>query len=142
MEATRFRFGAIVEWAVAAAAIVAVVALGSFAERQVRTVNAVTPVIAREVPAPFVTPPAAIPPGAVSLPMLVLNDGKDIHVGQTMSDVIAQIGTRAEVTEPSMERVPHGQRVTRAYEHGGIRFRLVFEPFDKGAEPRVAAIYR
>ena len=142
MEGTRFRFGAIVEWAVAAAAIVAIVALGSFAERQARTVSAVTPVIAREVPAPLVAPPAAIPPGAVSLPMLVLNDGKDIHVGQTMADVIAQVGTRAEVTEPSIEHVPHGQRVTREYEHGGIRFRLVFEPFDKGAEPRVAGIYR
>lgn len=142
MEATRFRFGAIVEWAVAAAAMVAVVVLGLFAERQARTVSAVTPVIAREVPAPFIATPAAIPPGAVSLPMLVLNDGKDIHIGQTVSDVIAQIGSRAEVTEPSMERVPHGQRVTRSYEHGGIRFRLVFEPFDKGAEPRVAGIYR
>jgi hypothetical protein len=142
MEATRFRFGAIVEWAVAAAAMVAVVVLGLFAERQARTVTAVTPVIAREVPAPFIAPPAAIPPGAVSLPMLVLNDGKDIHIGQTASDVIAQIGSRAEVSEPSIERVPHGQRVTRSYEHGGIRFRLVFEPFDKGAEPRVAGIYR
>ena len=142
MEATRFRFGAIVEWAVAAAAIVAVIALGSFAEREVRTVNAVTAVIAREVPASLVDPPAAIPPGSVSLPLLLLNDGKEIHIGETVSDVIARLGKRAEIAAPSIERVPSGERVTRAYEHGGIRFRLVFEPFDKGAEPRVAGIYR
>ena len=69
MEATRVRFGAIVEWAVAAAAIVAVVALASFADREVRTVSAVTPVIAREVAAagrrhrrpPFLRVPSRVP---------------------------------------------------------------------------------
>jgi hypothetical protein len=142
MEATRFRFGAIVEWAVAAAAIVAVVALGSFTEREVRTVNAVTPVIAREAATPLSAPPAAIPPGSVSIPMLVFSDGKEIHVGDTVSDVRQRLGRNAETAPASTERAPNGERVTATYEHSGIRFRLVLEPFDKGAEPRVAGIYR
>jgi hypothetical protein len=142
MDATRFRFGAVVEWAVAAAAIVAVVALGSFAEREVRTVTAVTPVIAREAASPHIVTPAAIPPGSVSIPILVLSDGKEISVGDTLSDVRTKLGRSAEIGTPVTERVPHGERATATYEHSGIRFRLVFEPFDKGAEPRVAGIYR
>ena len=142
MDATRFRFGAIVEWAVAAAAIVAMVALGSIAEREVRTVNAVTPVIAREAAMPLMATPAAIPPGSVSIPLLVLHDGKEVHVGDRVSDVRARLGKNAEVAPPATERTPNGERVTVTYEHSGMRFRLVFEPFDKGAEPRVAGIYR
>jgi hypothetical protein len=142
MDATRFRFAAIVEWAVAAAAIVALVALALFADREVRTVTAGTPVIAREAPAPVMAPPAAIPPGAISLPLLVFSDGTQINIGETASHVAARLGRNTEAAPPSLERAPYGERLTRTYDHRGIRFRLVFEPFDKGAEPRVAAIYR
>ena len=142
MDAARFRFGAIVEWAVAAAVIIAVVALAFFMDREVRNVNAVTPVIAREAPAPVLTPPAAIPPGAIAVPLLLLSDGTKISIGETVSEVVARLPRSAEVAPPSVERAPHGERVTRTYEHHGIRFRLVVEPFDKGAEPRITAIYR
>ncbi len=142
MATARFGFGAIVEWAVAAAAIVATIVLGSFAKREVRTVTAVTPVIAREAPAPVVAPPAAIPPGAVSVPLLLLNDGREIRIGETVSEVARRLGRNAQTGAASVERAPHGERVTRTYNHGGIRFQLVFEPFAKGAEPRLAAIYR
>lgn len=142
MDAARFRFGAIVEWAVAAAAIVAVVAIVSFADREVRTVTAVTPVIAREAAAPAIAPPAAIPSGAISVPLLLLSDGSKIDIGETASQVAARLGRSSEIASPAVERAPHGERVTRTYEYRGIRFRLVFEPFDKGAEPRIAAIYR
>ena len=143
MDATRFRFGAVVEWAVAAGAIVAVVALASFVEREIRRVTAGTPVIARAAAAqPFAASPAAIPAGAVSLPVLLLSDGTEISLGaDTVGRCRAPRG-RAEAAAPSVERAPHGERVTRTYDRGGIRFRLVFEPFDKGAEPRVTAIYR
>ena len=142
MDAARFRFGAIVEWAVAAAAIVAVVALASFLDREVRNVSAVTPVIAREAPPPVVAPPAAIPPGAIAVPLLLLSDGTKISIGETVSAVIARLPRSAEIAPPSVDRAAHGERVTRTYEHQGIRFRLVVEPFDKAAEPRVTAIYR
>ena len=142
MDAARFGFGAIVEWAVAAAAILAVVALASFADREVRTVTAVTPVIAREAPPQVIAPPAAIPPGAISVPLLLLSDGTKISVGEAASQVAARLPRNAEAAPVSVERAPYGERVTRTYDHQGIRFRLVFEPFDEGSEPRVAAIYR
>ncbi len=117
MEATRFRFGAIARMGrgcrrdcrCGCARI-------DSPMRQARTVSAVTPVIAREVPAPFVAPPASIPPGAVSLPMLVLNDGKDIRVGQTMADVIAQIG-HAGRGHRAFDRT----RAARPARHAGVR---------------------
>jgi hypothetical protein len=142
MDATRFRFVAMVEWAMAAAAILAVVALGAFAEREVRTVTAVTPVIAREATTPLLATPAAIPPGSVSIPIVVLSDGNEIRIGDTVSDVRKRLGRTAEIAPHATERIPNGERVTATYEHSGIRFRLVFEPFDHGAEPRVAGIYR
>ena len=37
--------------------------------------------------------------------------------------------------------VPLGERLTRFYEHAGTRFVLVFEPFERKGEPKVAAIY-
>jgi hypothetical protein len=142
MDATRFRFAAVVEWAMAAAAILAVVAVAAFAEREVRTVTAVTPVSAREATPPLHATPAAIPPGSVSIPLVVLSDGNEIHVGDTLSDARKRLGRNAEIAPPATERIPNGERVTATYEHSGIRFRLVFEPFDKGSEPRVAGIYR
>jgi len=142
MDATRFRFGAFVEWAVAAAAFVAAVALVSFIEREIRTVTAGTPVIAGAAGAPRAASPAAVPAGAVSLPMLLLSDGTEIHLGETQSDVAARLGGHAETAAPAVEHAPNGERVTRTYDRGGIRFRLVFEPVDDGAEPRVTAIYR
>jgi hypothetical protein len=140
MDATRF--GPVVEWAVAAAAIVAVIAVASIADREVRTVTPITPVIAREAPRPEPAPPAAIPPGAISLPLLVLGNGTEITLGETASHVASRLGPNAEVAASSVERAPHGERVTRTYENQGIRFMLVFEAFANGAEPRVAAIYR
>jgi hypothetical protein len=142
MDATRFRFGALVEWGVASAAIVAVVALASFVEREIRRLTAGTPVIARAAAAPIAASPAAIPAGAVSLPVLLLSDGTEISLGDTQSDVAMRLGANSEAALPSVERAPHGERVTRTYDRGGIRFHLVFEPFDEGAEPRVTAIYR
>lgn len=138
----RFRFTPIIEWAAATAAIVGTVALGAFARREAKSVTAVTPVIAREAPAPLIAPPAAVPPGAVSVPILVLNDGRAFRIGEPASEVLVRLGRNAQTGAPSVERGQYGERLTRTYNHGGIRFQLVFEPFDEGAEPRLAAIYR
>ena len=140
MEATRVRFESFIEWAVAAVFIVAMLAIGSVVVREFRTVNAVTPVIAREaLPAPPV--PAGVPSRAVSVPMLLLTDGKAIRVGDSLSAIALRLGRQAEVGTQSVERAPNGERLTRFYEHAGTRFVLVFEPFQPDAEPRIAAIY-
>ena len=42
---------------------------------------------------------------------------------------------------PGIDRGTLGERLTRFYEYSGSRFIVVFEPFERNGEPRVAAIY-
>lgn len=140
MDATRFRVGAVLEWLLAAAGVIALLAAGSLVVHQVRTVSAVTPVIAREVPASVVGAPASVPPGAISLPMLLFPDGKGVRLGETWSEVTARIGKG--IGAPVAERVPNGERVVTRHEYAGTLFQLVFEPLARDEEPRLAAIYR
>ena len=139
MNATRARFGSLVEWILAAVCIVAILALGSLAVREFRTVAAVTPVIAHEAALP--DPPAAVPPRAISVPVLLLPNGVELRVGDPATEVALRLGRQAEVAVPSIDRSPAGERVTRFYEQGGTRFVVVLEPFAGDAQVRVAALY-
>lgn len=140
MKATRTRFESFIEWAVAAAFIVAMAGVASVIVREFRTMNAVTPVSARETIPPS-APPAGIPSRAVSVPILLLSDGKEIRVGDSFRNVSARLGREAEAGTPMVERAPNGERQTRAYDYAGAQFILVVEPFEAGGTPRVAAIY-
>ena len=140
MEATRQRVRALIEWAVAVTFIAALLALGSLAVREFRTVSALAAVAATDViPAPV--SPAGVPPRAVSVPMLLLSDGKEVRVGETISAIADHLGLQAVAGKQAIERAVYGQRLTRFYDHVGTRFVLVFEPFEQNGEPRVAAIY-
>jgi hypothetical protein len=140
MKATRTRFESFIEWAVAAAFIVALAGVASVVVREFRTMNAVTPVSARETIPPS-APPAGIPSRAVSVPILLLSDGKEIRVGDSFRNVAARLGRQAEVGPAMVERAPIGERQTRSYDYAGSQFILVVEPFEAGGTPRVAAIY-
>jgi hypothetical protein len=110
--------------------------------REARTTSAVsTRVIAREASVPARPAPAAVPPRAVSVPILLLSDGTAVRAGESLSDVAARLGCQAEVGAQAVERAPNGERLTRFYEHAGSRFVLVFEPLEPEAEPTVTAIY-
>jgi hypothetical protein len=139
MDATRARIGSLLEWILAAACIVAILALGSMAVREFRTVAAVTPVIAHEAALP--DPPAAVPSRAISVPMLLLPNGLELRVGDPAAEVVSRLGRQAEVAAPSIDRSAAGERVTRFYEQGGTRFVVVLEPFADDAQFRVAGIY-
>ena len=139
MDATRARFGSLLEWILAAVCIVAILAIGSIAVREFRTVAAVTPVIAHEAALP--DPPAAVPSRAISVPMLLLPNGVELRVGDPAAEVVSRLGRQAEVAAPSIDRSAAGERVTRFYEQGGTRFVVVLEPFADDAQVRVAAIY-
>ena len=141
MKATRVRVESVLEWALAAAFMLVALAVGSLVVREFRTVSAVTSVIAREAAAAAPAAPAAVPPRAVSVPVLLLPDGHSVRVGETLADVAARLGRQAEAGAQAVERAPNGERLTRFYEHAGSRFVLVFEPFERDAEPKVAAIY-
>ena len=141
MEAIRARFGSALEWVVAAAFIVAVVAIGSIVWRELRTVTATLPVIAHESQAEATVPPAGVPARAVSVPVLLLPGGTAVRVGEGVAAIAARLGRQAEVGTQTVDRARFGERLTRFYEHLGTRFVLVFEPFEEKGEPKVAAIY-
>ena len=141
MQARRVRYESILEWALAAAGIVAMLSLGSIVTRELQTVSAVMPVIAREAPAPAIAAPAGVPSRAVSVPVLLLSDGKEVRVGESLAQIAERLGRQAEAGLQSIERALHGERLTRSYEYAGTQFVLVFEPFEDRGEPRVAAIF-
>ena len=139
MDATRARFGSLLEWLVAIGCIVAVLALGSVLVRDFRTVSAVTPVIAHEEGAP--DSPASVPARSVSVPVLVLPDGAALHVSDPASELSRLIAAGAEVAPPTIDRTPGGDRVTRFFAHGGQRFAVVLGPPGGDGQAGVAAIY-
>jgi hypothetical protein len=138
----RARFGGAVEWAIAVAFLAATVAVGSLIVREMRvapaTGAAAAAVQQQPAPAPL---PAAVPERAVSIPALPLADGGEIKVGETLSVVSRRLGRAAESGRQEVDRGALGERLTRFYEYEGVRFILVFEPFERNGEPRVAAIY-
>jgi len=140
MEATRARFGSVLEWIVAAAFMVAAFFGGSVIMRELRTVDAAMPVIAREAVVNVVAPDG-LPPRAVSVPVLLLPDGRQVRVGETFAAIAGRLGREAEVGTQTVEPGRFGDRLTRFYEHQGTRFVLVFEPLERDGVPKVAAIY-
>jgi hypothetical protein len=136
----RLRIAPLIEWMIAAAFLLATVAVASLVVRELRGPNR----ILAEAPAarPLVSSlPASVPPRAVSVPMLPFLDGKEIRVGQTAATVAANLGRAAESGRQELDKGTLGERLTRFYEYAGSKFIVVFEPFERGGEPRVAAIY-
>ena len=135
-----FGLGPVVEWLIAAAFLCATVAVGSLIVRELRTSSPTARTTQTLRPA-ITSIPAAIPARAVSVPVLPFLDGKEIRVGETAAVVAARLGRAAESGRQEVDRGTLGERLTRFYEYGGSRFILVFEPFERNGEPRVAAIY-
>ena len=136
----RFRLAPIVEWMIAAGFLFATVVVASLVVRELRgpaRMVAETPA-ARPLVASM---PAAVPPRAVSVPVLPFIDGKEIRVGQTAAFVASNLGRAAESGRQEVDRGTLGERLTRFYEYAGSKFIVVFEPFERNGEPRVAAIY-
>ena len=136
----RFRLAPVFEWVVAALFLIATLAVGSMILRELSpsqpgrgAVPAARPLVA--------SIPAAVPQRAVSVPLLPFLDGKEIRIGESVSAVAARLGRAAESGRQEIDRGSLGERLTRFYEYAGSRFILVFEPFERNGEARVAAIY-
>jgi hypothetical protein len=136
----RFPLAPVFEWVVAALFLMATFAVGSMIVRELRTSPVVkaVPAVARPVIASI---PSAVPERAVLVPELPFLDGKDVRVGETISAVSMRLGRSAESGRQEIDRGSLGERLTRFYEYAGARFILVFEPFERNGEMRVAAIY-
>lgn len=141
MQAThlRVRFGPALEWLVAAAFLLATLGVASLILRELRTAPVLT-APARPMAAPAALP-AAVPARAVSVPVLLLLDGRQVRVGDSVHRVAETLGRSAEVGTQVVDRGALGDRLTRFYEHQGTRFLLVFEPFERSGQLRVAGIY-
>jgi hypothetical protein len=139
MEATpvRARLGSAIEWLIAAAFLLATVAVATLIVRELRTSPR-----AAAAPEPAVASlPAGVPTRAISVPVLLLLDGKEVRVGQGVDDVARVLGRSAEVGRQLADRGALGERLTRFYEYNGTRFVIVFEPFERSGGLKVAGIY-
>ena len=136
----RFRLAPVFEWVVAALFLIATLAVGSMILRELSPSQPVPG--AAPAARPLVASiPAAVPQRAVSVPLLPFLDGKEIRIGESVSAVAARLGRAAESGRQEIDRGSLGERLTRFYEYAGSRFILVFEPFERNGEARVAAIY-
>jgi hypothetical protein len=137
----RLRLTPVFEWVVAALFLFATFAVGSMIVRELRPSPKARPTAASLARPIVASIPAAVPTRAVSVPVLPFLDGKEVRVGETVSAVAARLGRAAEVGRQEIDRGSLGERLTRFYEYAGSRFILVFEPFERNGEVRVAAIY-
>jgi hypothetical protein len=139
MDATRRRFGSLVEWLLAAACAVGVVALVSIAFQEFSAVRAVVPVIAEQ--APDLVAHRAIPPGVVRVPLLLLGNDRRVSIGQPLTAVAEHLGAAAQLVSESLEDTAGRRRITRFYSDTGVQFILVFDVIGRDAPPRVSAIF-
>jgi hypothetical protein len=140
--AIRLRLESALEWGIAAAFLAATLAVASMIFQDLRGPGVLRAAEATRVDAAVVAvTPAAVPAGAVSVPVLPFSDGKEIRVGDTAADVAVRLGRAAEIGREEADLGRLGQRLTRFYQYAGFRFIVVYEPFERNGMPRVGAIY-
>jgi hypothetical protein len=122
VEGTRFQLVGLLEWLIAAAAVVGLLAVGNVVSRDFRSVRPVVPVIAGAARSALFS--ALARPGAVSVPILVLPDGRTLAVGDPES-ALEFLGARAESAPAAFERLDSGQRELRTYQYAGMDFMVV-----------------
>jgi hypothetical protein len=139
MQATRVRlhFAPAAEWIVAAVFLLATLGVAGLIVRELTTTTRAPQPAG--VLAPTSVLPAAVPERAVSVPALMLLDGVQLHVGDTMAHVDRAVAVTH--SRQTIDRGALGERVTRSYDRQGTSFIVVFEPFERDGALRVAAIY-
>jgi len=139
MDASRPRFGSAAEWTAAALFLVATVAVGLLIVRAMTSIG--RPVSARpQMTAPTVVP-AGLPALSIPVPSLRLPGAGELRLGDTLEKVSSMLGREAETGVQVVEEGRTGTRLTRGYEYARIRFTIVFEPFERNGEFRIAGIY-
>lgn len=132
------RVGPAFQWAAAVAFLVAAVWVGTSVVRELRAVTGDNVIEPAENSAPV---PSSVAAGAVSLPVLLFEDGKGVRVGDPATHVAALLGRTAEVGRQEVDADADGERLTRFYEYGGRRFALVFTLAETHDDPTITAIY-
>jgi len=93
MQATpvRARLGSALEWFVAALFLIATIAVALLIARELR----VSPPVAQAAPESDAVLPVAVPARAISVPVLLLLDGKEVRVGDPVDAVARNLGRSA-----------------------------------------------
>jgi hypothetical protein len=85
--------------------------------------------------------PTGVPPGAHSVPLLVLLDGTEVRVGLSEARLKAILSERLSAAPRIVSRGTFGERITRAYLAQGTRFWVVLERPQPGDDVKVTGIY-
>jgi hypothetical protein len=133
MEAIRLRLVGLIEWVAAATCVFAVLAVAASVARELRSVQPIAPVRAAEAQAPIA--PANLHSGAISVPELVLPDGKRLIRGGR-ANLLTTLGSRAQTGLTAIERLGNTQRESRTFRYAGMEFVVVT------ADDQILAIYR
>jgi len=143
MEVTRARVGSLLEWAVAAMCVFALLVACSWMLRAWhRAPTPIVPVAAEAFDAlvTMVLPPAAVPPRVVSVPLVLLSSGSQLRVGDSESSAAGKLPASWRAGDDMLDRSTGGTRITRAYDDGARKFQIVLDSSGDG-ERRVSAIY-
>jgi len=138
MDAGRLRLGSAAEWAVAVVFLVATVGVSILIIREMTTIG--QPANRAPQMSPPVVP-AGLPAVSIPVSLLKLPGGRELRLGDTLEKVSSLLGREAETGVQVVEQGRMGTRLTRGYEYAQIRFTIVFEPFERNGEFRVAGIY-
>ncbi len=138
MDASRLRLGSAAEWSVAFVFLLATVGVGALILHELTAIG-------RPSPAPQMTSPAALPASlpalSIPVPSLRLPGAGELRLGDSLDKVSSLLGREAETGVQAAEPAHTGTRLIRGYEYGRIRFTIVFEPFERNGEFRIAGIY-
>ena len=97
-------------------------------------VDATTAVAAAQIP-------PGVPNGAMSVPVMLLLDGSEIRHGDLRSRLDQVLSSKLAEGPPIVSAGEFGDRHTRSYRAGGIRFYVVCERWEANGPMRVAGIY-
>ncbi|MBA3271441.1 MAG: hypothetical protein H0T71_13110 [Acidobacteria bacterium] len=136
MEPRPLRIGSLVEWVVAAAAVLALIWLIS-----VPVQRALGPrVEAALVDAPPPLPPG-VPEGATNVPVMLLLDGRVIRHGDLHARLNQLLPEKFAAGGANRSTGEFGERHTRAYVVDGVKFYVVCERMEPNGPLRIAGVY-
>jgi hypothetical protein len=138
VEERRFRIGALVEWFLAAAAVVVVLWIASVAMQRVlgRGLHAAVP----EAPLIQNTPPG-VPAGATLVPVLLLLDGSEVRQGDLHTRLDSVLPPKFADGPPVTSSAQFGERHTRAYRINQSKIYIVCERTEPNGPMKVTGIY-
>jgi hypothetical protein len=129
---------ALVEWLAAAAAVALVLWMVWMPVQR-----AIGPRLQAAIPAAYLvqsTPPG-VPASATMVPVLLLEDGREVRQGDLRSQLDAVISPALGEGPPVVSSAQFGERHTRAYRIDGVQIYIVCEPSEPDGPMRVAGIY-